>query len=109
MERGNVKTHPSCVTRDVTVQQNVTKEKERKSIATIMVCVTMTRKGATLCGAAGNTFSPCTASQNSRGFGRRRQKAGQKRGLTGKEVKDINAFIKNKIKETIKERNRDMH
>eukprot|EP00957_Ditylum_brightwellii_P171977 13093665-Ditylum_brightwellii.AAC.2 len=30
-------------------------------------------------------------------------------GLTGKEVKDLNAFIKDKINKTLKERNRDMH
>eukprot|EP00957_Ditylum_brightwellii_P002979 228075-Ditylum_brightwellii.AAC.1 len=30
-------------------------------------------------------------------------------GLTGKEVKDLNAFVKDKINETIKERNRNMH
>eukprot|EP00957_Ditylum_brightwellii_P064799 4916854-Ditylum_brightwellii.AAC.1 len=33
----------------------------------------------------------------------------KRRGLTGKEVKDLNAFVKDKIKETIKESNRDMH
>eukprot|EP00957_Ditylum_brightwellii_P133627 10188237-Ditylum_brightwellii.AAC.1 len=33
----------------------------------------------------------------------------KKRSLTGKEVKDLNVLIKDKIKETIKERNCDMH
>eukprot|EP00957_Ditylum_brightwellii_P182840 13927522-Ditylum_brightwellii.AAC.1 len=33
----------------------------------------------------------------------------KKRGLTGREVKDRNAFVKDKIEETIKERNHDMH
>ena len=33
----------------------------------------------------------------------------RERGLTGKEVKDLNAFVKDKIEETIKERDRDMH
>eukprot|EP00957_Ditylum_brightwellii_P056622 4292096-Ditylum_brightwellii.AAC.1 len=33
----------------------------------------------------------------------------KKRGLTGRDVKDLNAFIKDKIKEMIKERNRNMH
>eukprot|EP00957_Ditylum_brightwellii_P104440 7955741-Ditylum_brightwellii.AAC.1 len=69
MERGNVKTNPSCVTKDATVQENVIKEKERKRFATIMVCVTMTRMSATLCRAAGSMFSPRTVSQNSRGSG----------------------------------------
>ena len=29
--------------------------------------------------------------------------------MTGKEVKDLNAFVKDKINETIKEHNHDMH
>jgi hypothetical protein len=33
----------------------------------------------------------------------------KKRNLTGREVKDLNAFVKDKIKETIKERHCDMH
>eukprot|EP00957_Ditylum_brightwellii_P123465 9413507-Ditylum_brightwellii.AAC.1 len=33
----------------------------------------------------------------------------KKHGLTGKEVKDLNALVKHKIKEMIKERNHDMH
>eukprot|EP00957_Ditylum_brightwellii_P195272 14876765-Ditylum_brightwellii.AAC.1 len=33
----------------------------------------------------------------------------KKRGLTSKEIKDFNVFIKDKIKETIKEYNRNMH
>eukprot|EP00957_Ditylum_brightwellii_P139017 10595791-Ditylum_brightwellii.AAC.1 len=61
-ERGNVKTSPNCITRDVTVQENIIKEKERKRFATIMVCVTMTQPSATLYRAAGSMFSPCTIS-----------------------------------------------
>eukprot|EP00957_Ditylum_brightwellii_P064573 4899960-Ditylum_brightwellii.AAC.1 len=33
----------------------------------------------------------------------------KKRGLTGKEVKDLNVFVKDKIKETIKEHDHNMH
>eukprot|EP00957_Ditylum_brightwellii_P030560 2314927-Ditylum_brightwellii.AAC.1 len=33
----------------------------------------------------------------------------KRRGLTGKEVKDINVFVKDKIEEKIKECNHDMH
>eukprot|EP00957_Ditylum_brightwellii_P194299 14798076-Ditylum_brightwellii.AAC.1 len=33
----------------------------------------------------------------------------KRRGLTGKEVKDLNAFVKDKIDEMIKERDRNMH
>eukprot|EP00957_Ditylum_brightwellii_P209591 15362382-Ditylum_brightwellii.AAC.1 len=33
----------------------------------------------------------------------------KKHGLTGREVKDLNAFVKDKIKETIKEHDCDMH
>eukprot|EP00957_Ditylum_brightwellii_P042670 3230857-Ditylum_brightwellii.AAC.1 len=36
-------------------------------------------------------------------------KDAKRHGLAGKEVKDINTFVKDKIEETIKERNRDMH
>eukprot|EP00957_Ditylum_brightwellii_P183286 13961077-Ditylum_brightwellii.AAC.1 len=33
----------------------------------------------------------------------------KKRGLTGKEVKDLNAFVKDKIKEIIKDHDRNLH
>eukprot|EP00957_Ditylum_brightwellii_P138905 10587701-Ditylum_brightwellii.AAC.1 len=33
----------------------------------------------------------------------------KKRGLTGKEVKDLNVFVKGKIKEIFKHRNHNMH
>eukprot|EP00957_Ditylum_brightwellii_P154629 11768531-Ditylum_brightwellii.AAC.1 len=56
-ERGNVKTSPSCVTRDVMVQENVIKTSKRKHFASIMVFVTMARTITTL----------CSISQNSRG------------------------------------------
>eukprot|EP00957_Ditylum_brightwellii_P042565 3223085-Ditylum_brightwellii.AAC.1 len=70
MERGNIKTTPSCVTRDVMVQENVIKANERKSIVTIMVCVTMAQTSATLCRAKGSMCSPHTVLQNSRGSSR---------------------------------------
>eukprot|EP00957_Ditylum_brightwellii_P145194 11058838-Ditylum_brightwellii.AAC.1 len=69
-ERGNVKTSPSHVTRDVTVQGNVTKASKRKSIVTIIVFVIMVQKSATLCKPAGSTFGPCTIIQSRRGSGR---------------------------------------
>eukprot|EP00957_Ditylum_brightwellii_P024338 1835957-Ditylum_brightwellii.AAC.1 len=37
------------------------------------------------------------------------ERRAKRRSLTGKEVKDLNAFVKNKINETIKERDRGMH
>eukprot|EP00957_Ditylum_brightwellii_P159971 12177264-Ditylum_brightwellii.AAC.1 len=37
------------------------------------------------------------------------ERRAKKRGLTGREVKDLNAFVKDKIEEIIKECNRDMH
>eukprot|EP00957_Ditylum_brightwellii_P122772 9362330-Ditylum_brightwellii.AAC.1 len=37
------------------------------------------------------------------------KKRAKKRGLTGREVKDLNAFVKDKIKEMIKECDCDMH
>eukprot|EP00957_Ditylum_brightwellii_P011863 893972-Ditylum_brightwellii.AAC.1 len=52
------------------IQENAIKEKERKSIATTMVCVTMTQTSMTLCKPAGSMFSPHTISWNSRGSGR---------------------------------------
>eukprot|EP00957_Ditylum_brightwellii_P003706 280779-Ditylum_brightwellii.AAC.1 len=70
MEKENVKTSPNCVTRDVTVWKNVTRENERNIFVTIMVCVTMTHRSATLCKPVGSMFSPCTVSQNSIGSGR---------------------------------------
>eukprot|EP00957_Ditylum_brightwellii_P183919 14008992-Ditylum_brightwellii.AAC.1 len=45
-------------------------KKKRKCFLTIMVCVTMTWRSATLCKPAGSTFSPHTVSQSSRGSGR---------------------------------------
>eukprot|EP00957_Ditylum_brightwellii_P095915 7307866-Ditylum_brightwellii.AAC.1 len=68
--RGNVKTSPNCITRDITVQENIIKEKGRKSFATIMVCVIMAQTNAILCRATGSTFSPHTVSQNNKGSGR---------------------------------------
>eukprot|EP00957_Ditylum_brightwellii_P138351 10545555-Ditylum_brightwellii.AAC.1 len=67
MEKENVKTSPNCITRDVMVQENVTRESKRKSVVTIMVCVTMTRRSATLCKPTGSMLSPHMVSQNSRG------------------------------------------
>eukprot|EP00957_Ditylum_brightwellii_P022935 1730999-Ditylum_brightwellii.AAC.1 len=37
------------------------------------------------------------------------ERQAKKRVLTGREVKDLNVFVKDKIKETIKERDSDMH
>eukprot|EP00957_Ditylum_brightwellii_P009878 745403-Ditylum_brightwellii.AAC.1 len=37
------------------------------------------------------------------------ERQAKKHGLTGKEVKDLSAFVKDKIKEMIKECNRNMH
>eukprot|EP00957_Ditylum_brightwellii_P054490 4129147-Ditylum_brightwellii.AAC.1 len=37
------------------------------------------------------------------------ERQAKKRGLTGRDVKDLNAFVKDKIKETIKECDRNMH
>eukprot|EP00957_Ditylum_brightwellii_P015950 1201167-Ditylum_brightwellii.AAC.2 len=67
MEKENVKTSPSCVTRDVMVWENATRENERKLFATIMVYVTMTQQSVTLCKPAESMFSPCTISWSSRG------------------------------------------
>eukprot|EP00957_Ditylum_brightwellii_P002089 160659-Ditylum_brightwellii.AAC.1 len=69
-ERGNVKTSPSHVMRDITVWENVIKEKGRKSFVTIMAFVTMTRMSATSFKLAGSTFCLRTVSRNSRGSGR---------------------------------------
>eukprot|EP00957_Ditylum_brightwellii_P001053 83338-Ditylum_brightwellii.AAC.1 len=70
MEKENVKISPNCITRDVTVQKKITKENERSSVVTIMVCVTMTQRSATLCKSTESMFSPHMVSQNSRGPGR---------------------------------------
>eukprot|EP00957_Ditylum_brightwellii_P132054 10068369-Ditylum_brightwellii.AAC.1 len=37
------------------------------------------------------------------------ERQSKRRGLSGKEVKDLNMFVKDKINETIKERNHNMH
>eukprot|EP00957_Ditylum_brightwellii_P136499 10409717-Ditylum_brightwellii.AAC.1 len=37
------------------------------------------------------------------------ERRAKRRDLTGKEVKNLNLFVKDKIKEMIKERNCDMH
>eukprot|EP00957_Ditylum_brightwellii_P109626 8361508-Ditylum_brightwellii.AAC.1 len=37
------------------------------------------------------------------------KRCAKRHGLTGKEVKDLNTFVKDKINETIKEHNRDKH
>eukprot|EP00957_Ditylum_brightwellii_P030620 2320508-Ditylum_brightwellii.AAC.1 len=42
-------------------------------------------------------------------FAKDNKRQAKKSGLTGKEVKDLNASVKDKIKEMIKERNHNMH
>jgi hypothetical protein len=66
----NVKTSQHCIMRDAKVQENIMLESSRKGFVTIMVCVTMAQRSATLCKAAGSTFSPRTVLWNSRGSGR---------------------------------------
>eukprot|EP00957_Ditylum_brightwellii_P199835 15234199-Ditylum_brightwellii.AAC.1 len=89
MERGNIKTSPSCITRDVTVWENIIKSR-RKHV---------------------QPMHRITEQQRLRQvqFAKDAKRWAKKRGLTGKEVKDLKAFIKDKIKETIKERNCNMH
>eukprot|EP00957_Ditylum_brightwellii_P166702 12690170-Ditylum_brightwellii.AAC.1 len=100
MERRNIKTSPSCVTRSVMVWENVSKEKGRKSIATIM----SRRKHVqpTYCITEQQRFQQVW-------FVKDAKRWAKKRSLTGKEVKDLNTFVKDKIKEIFKEHNRDMH
>eukprot|EP00957_Ditylum_brightwellii_P111386 8495438-Ditylum_brightwellii.AAC.1 len=100
MERGNMKTNPSHVTRDITVWKNAIKANKRKSIATIMSC----RKHV--------QPMRCITKQQRLlqvWFVKDSKRQAKKRGLTGKEVKDLNAFVKDKIEETIKERDCNMH
>eukprot|EP00957_Ditylum_brightwellii_P098027 7466975-Ditylum_brightwellii.AAC.1 len=66
-EKKNIKTSQNCIKRDVMLRENVTKENERKSDVTIMVCVTIAQTCVTLCKPTGIMFSPHIASQNSRG------------------------------------------
>eukprot|EP00957_Ditylum_brightwellii_P094140 7167546-Ditylum_brightwellii.AAC.1 len=100
MERENVKTSPSHITRDDTVWENIVKEKERKSIATTM----SHRKHV-------QPMHYITEQQRLRQvqFVKGTEMRAKKHSLTGKEVKHLNAFVKDKIKETIKEHNCDMH
>eukprot|EP00957_Ditylum_brightwellii_P162825 12399055-Ditylum_brightwellii.AAC.1 len=78
MERRNIKTSPSRIMRDVMVQEKVIKE----------ACSAHALRHGT---AKAPTGLVCQG----------HQKAGQKYGLTGKEVKDLNVFIKDMIKEII--------
>eukprot|EP00957_Ditylum_brightwellii_P163752 12466653-Ditylum_brightwellii.AAC.1 len=99
-ERGNVKTSPSCIMRDVTVWEGVIKANKRKSIATIM----SHRK---------HVQPTCCIKERQRlwqvQFVKDAKRRAKMPNLTGKEVKDLNMFVKDKIKETIKERNHNMH
>eukprot|EP00957_Ditylum_brightwellii_P050291 3814177-Ditylum_brightwellii.AAC.1 len=74
MERGNAKTSTICITRDVTVWENVIKE-----------------------------------AHSAHALHHKTAEAPEKRRLTDKEVNDLNTFVKEKIKETVKEYNHDMH
>eukprot|EP00957_Ditylum_brightwellii_P004513 343033-Ditylum_brightwellii.AAC.1 len=69
VEKENVKTSPNCVTRDITFGEMLP-GKTKEFCVTIMVCVTMTWRSATLCEPAESTFGPCTVSQSSRGSDR---------------------------------------
>eukprot|EP00957_Ditylum_brightwellii_P093923 7152869-Ditylum_brightwellii.AAC.1 len=75
------------------VWEKVIKEKGRKSIATIMLtyCITEQQRLWWV------------------QFVKDSKRRAKKRRLIGKEVKDLNVFVKDKIEETIKERDRDMH
>eukprot|EP00957_Ditylum_brightwellii_P013758 1037124-Ditylum_brightwellii.AAC.1 len=79
---------------------NVIKEKERKRFATIM--------------SHRNHIQPThriTEQQRLQQvrFVKDAKRRAKKRGLTGKEVKDLNALVKDKVKEMIKESNHNMH
>eukprot|EP00957_Ditylum_brightwellii_P151327 11523262-Ditylum_brightwellii.AAC.1 len=100
MEIGNFKTSLSRITRDVTVWENNIKANKRKRIATIMSC----RKHV--------QPTHCITEQQRLWqvwFVKDAKRWTKKHGLTGKEVKDLSVFVKDKIKEMIKERDRDMH
>eukprot|EP00957_Ditylum_brightwellii_P099749 7598660-Ditylum_brightwellii.AAC.1 len=112
-ERGNTKTSPSCITRDVTVWEIAIKEKEDF-----------------FCNYHGlwyHGMDKCNFVQSHRKqiqpmyriteqqrlwqvqFVKDAKRQAKKRSLIGKEVKDLNVFVKDKIKEMIKEHNRNMH
>eukprot|EP00957_Ditylum_brightwellii_P160638 12229057-Ditylum_brightwellii.AAC.1 len=100
-ERGNVNTSLSHVTRDVTVQKNVTKANKRKNECNfVQAC----RKHV-------QPTHHITEQQRlwQVQFVKDAKRQAQRRGLTGKEVKDLNTFVKEKIKEMIKECNHNMH
>eukprot|EP00957_Ditylum_brightwellii_P118943 9071455-Ditylum_brightwellii.AAC.1 len=100
MERGNVKTSPSHVTRGITVQENIIKANERKNIATIM----SHRK---------NVQPMHHVAEQQRlqqvQFVKDAKRQAKKHSLAGKEVKDLNVFVKDKIEKMIKQHDCDMH
>eukprot|EP00957_Ditylum_brightwellii_P007202 546408-Ditylum_brightwellii.AAC.1 len=61
--------------------------------------VTMTLKNATMKASAGHMFSPLTTSWKSRGSG----------SLTAEDVKDLNAFINDKVNKMLKGHNNELH
>eukprot|EP00957_Ditylum_brightwellii_P127040 9684783-Ditylum_brightwellii.AAC.1 len=70
MEKENVKTSQNHIMRDVMVGENVMLESAKEDFLTIIVCVTMSQRSATLCKPTGSTFSPCNVSRNNRGASR---------------------------------------
>eukprot|EP00957_Ditylum_brightwellii_P078133 5940246-Ditylum_brightwellii.AAC.1 len=85
---------------------------EEKKIVITMAFAIMTPLSATLLNLARNTFSRRTILWNSRGSDRScllKMLRGVPRNLTGREIKDLNVFVKDKINETNKERDCNMH
>eukprot|EP00957_Ditylum_brightwellii_P109642 8362498-Ditylum_brightwellii.AAC.1 len=77
---------------------------KERSIVITMAFDTMTPPSVTSLNLARSTFSRRTVR-----FVKDAKKCAKKCSLTDREVKDLNALVKDKIKETIKERNCDMH
>eukprot|EP00957_Ditylum_brightwellii_P121251 9246299-Ditylum_brightwellii.AAC.1 len=94
MERGNIKTSPSCVMREC--HQGKRKKK---------FCNYHEPQEACSAHALYHGTAEALAGLVCQG----RQKASQKCSLTGREVKDLNAFVKDRIEEMIKEHNHNMH
>eukprot|EP00957_Ditylum_brightwellii_P053556 4057997-Ditylum_brightwellii.AAC.1 len=80
--------------RDVAVQENVIKASKRQSIVTIMVCVTMAQTSATLYRAKEHIQPMHHIMEQQRlqqvRFVKDAERQAKRRGLTGKEVKDLN-------------------
>eukprot|EP00957_Ditylum_brightwellii_P119124 9086885-Ditylum_brightwellii.AAC.1 len=113
-EKENIKTSPNCIMRDVTVLEKHHQGTQKKKFCNYHGLCYHDADECNFVQAHRKHVQPthCITDQQRLWqvwFVKDAKRQTKKCVLTGKEVKDLNKFVKDKIKETIKECNRNMH